>query len=556
MGSDKPEQQEKAAVAPNPALQESRQEQPAPVDPLQQRAANDQLVAKNVIPDVQVAQADTAREQLVRGFAKPAAAGERTEQPAPAARSEAPTAVEDRKRAEANLDKLSPGILKDTVATPNPDGSTVYTDKSGKVKGIAYEGGSFAGVQYDDKGMSRVVRADKAGNVISDESRNANGSWTNKGADGKGTDTFEGKYGIAANGRIEFLNKDKTLDRWDTHGGKVYLDQNGRPLAMTDRNGMSRQYGYNESGVLAAMKETFPNGGQRTWKLENGAWNDYDKDNKRGDKRFEGVMNVGEDGSLRQINIAKGEQITAYPNGKVIASEYKERVQPAPDGSRVVFEANSGKPSTVMAADGTYRRYSYDSNGHMESSTAYDRNGKVTSTIRQQNGRWVALDPQGRDLGMGDVTKIDVDKEGNMRSTWRGGSETVNKADGSMIMYNRNGQLTNVVDARANERTFRYGQDGSLAAVGYTLGNNRKVELRHEGNMWNLYDDKGAKMQAPPIDEVNVDRGGNLVIVDKTNNKKMTLGTNGMRNIFRLDNGLPIEPDQQNPQRRQPRNNG
>ena len=80
-----------------------------------------------------------------------------------------------------------------------------------------------------------------------------------------------------------------------------------------------------------------------------------------------------------------------------------------------------------MAADGTYRRYSYDSNGHMESSTAYDRNGKVTSTIRQQNGRWVALDPQGRDLGMGDVTKIDVDKEGNMRSTWRGGSETVNK---------------------------------------------------------------------------------------------------------------------------------
>ena len=63
-------------------------------------------------------------------------------------------------------------------------------------------------------------------------------------------------------------------------------------------------------------------------------------------------------------------------------------------------------------------------------------------------------------------------------------------------------------------------------------------------------------MQAPPIDEVNVDRGGNLVIVDKTNNKKMTLGTNGMRNIFRLDNGLPIEPDQQNPQRRQQRNNG
>ncbi|MBK9621043.1 MAG: hypothetical protein IPO31_17855 [Candidatus Obscuribacter sp.] len=465
------------------------------------------------------------------------------------------------------MERYSPGNLYESTASRNQDNSIVYTDATGRPRGIAYTDGSFSGMEYDRQGnLSRVFRADKEGRITLNEIRRNDGLWSSF-KDGKSQGVFDGTYSVRPNGCVEFLNKDSTVDRWDTHGGKLYMDSRGRPLSMTDRNNLKRDYGYDASGALNEVRQTFARGASQIWRQEQGQWYSYDSSGNATGNRYDGRISVDADGSIRQQDRRTGDTKVARPDGTSLIVrapvDYRPwdvrqpealppgvvgdgRARVNPDTSRVLYEGDGSRPTTVIARDGTYRRYQYDNAGNLVGNVSYDGNNQAVSSLRREAGGWVMRDASGQPVNMPPIADITVANDGAMITRWQDGYSTINKNDGSVVQFDNRNNPIGIQDPTGEKRRVTWDKGNNLVMVEYMATSGADVALRRSSSGWQTYDRNGMPVSEPPVQNVQVDRNGTIVITRASG--RTTMYTDGRRVVDR--GGIPaIDPRALIPQR-------
>ena len=318
---------------------------------------------------------------------------------------------------------------------------------------------------------------------------------------------------------------------------KLSVDQSGRPVSVVDKNGLERQFRYDQSGVPSEMKMIWPDGNSQTWKRENGSWMAYDKDGKFTGRRFEGSITVERDGRVRQLNALNGDEKINMPDGTERVVKYQDRVKKHEDGSRLVMQGDGDRPSIVAAKDGSYRRYQYDAQGKLVRSENFDSAGKLNYTLQTENGKWTLRDAQGKPVNIGPVTEVSVDKEGNMTTKWQNGAYSINRNDGSQLKFDTRGRLFEAEDTRGQKRRFGYDEKNQLNSFEWQGLDGRQSIFRKEGEKWNNYKADGTP-GSHSVDSIKVDQEGTVQFID-TNAKRINYLTLGRMLITRNLDGTP-----------------
>ncbi|MBK8224253.1 MAG: hypothetical protein IPK73_24885 [Candidatus Obscuribacter sp.] len=338
--------------------------------------------------------------------------------------------------------------------------------------------------------------------------------------------------------RVETQQEVKTVPQPGSGAAKLSVDQSGRPVSVVDKNGLERQFRYDQSGAPSEMKMIWPDGNSQTWKRENGSWMAYDKDGKFTGRRFEGAISVERDGRVRQLNAVNGDETINMPDGTQRVVKYQERVRSHQDGSRVVMEGGGERPSIVAAKDGSYRRYQYDAQGKLVRSENFDSSGKLSYTLQTENGKWTLRDAQGKPVNIGPVTEVSTDKDGNMTTKWQNGAYSINRNDGSQVKFDTRGRLFEAEDTRGQKRRFGYDEKNQLNRYEWQAPDGQHSVWRKEGETWKNYRGDGTP-GSKTVDSVKVDQNGTVEVIDKSIDRKMYFTLDRMMISYTLD-GKPV----------------
>jgi hypothetical protein len=214
-----------------------------------------------------------------------------------------------------------------------PVGTTLLTDRYGRLAKVTYPSGFFAEVTYS--GAGEDARADAV--KLSDDTtlkRQPDGTWS-KTADRSGVviEQYQ-KVAVAEDGTLKFETEHSTLC-WHPEGCAITTDQYGRLSKVTYVSGLSAQVTYEKQGQGARPAKI---------KLSNDT-----------------VLDRNPDGSWSQKVSTTGEVITQYKSldvggdGSIHMEAEGLRVAWRPDGTTVATDLSTGQ-MTCLHADGTRER--------------------------------------------------------------------------------------------------------------------------------------------------------------------------------------------------------
>ncbi|HEY9869364.1 MAG TPA: hypothetical protein V6D08_09380, partial [Candidatus Obscuribacterales bacterium] len=340
-----------------------------------------------------------------------------------------------------------------------PDGSRVSYDEKGRISQVQTARGEIRRFERSDEG--KVTRIFESGGT----------EWTSRdgrtfvmtGADAKVTGRLsighDGSYSFHgdrerevrrnADGSVSLLVKGRELTRTANDGSAVAFNEKGQVTDTTDAKGQKRSFGYDAQGQLNKIME--PDGS--IWETNDGKhWQ------KRGSRETRGgEAKVGPDGSYSVTN-ARGQEVTFRLDGTQITRNSRGQVE------------------SVKYADGKERRFNYDANGNINS-------------VREPNGTlWTSTDGKnwskhpGTEKWQGTVS---VDKDGAYREKSASGAETVRRTDGwkeisdtkgnyrlerenpdgSTVVKNKQGQVTEIRDSKGASRKFEYDGEGRMTKI-------------------------------------------------------------------------------------------
>lgn len=391
-----------------------------------------------------------------------------------------------------------------------------------------------------------IVAQDISGSVMNDASKVIyNGAERNQGqrseARPKWSDAVAAPQNAGADAKpvVERQPEVKTVPQPGAGNARLTVDQNGRPVSVVDKNGIERQFRYDQSGAPSEMRMILPGGDSQTWKRENGSWMAYDKGGKFTGRRFEGSISVERDGKVRQLDAVSGDEKITMPDGSERVVKYQDRVRKNPDGSRVVMDGDGDRPSIVAANDGSYRRYQYDTQGKLVRSESFDSSGKFNYTFQMENGKWTLRDAQGKPVNIGPVTEVSTDRNGNMTTKWQNGAYSINRNDGSQVKFDTKGRLFEAEDTLSQKRRFGYDENNQLNRFEWQGLDGRQPSVwRKEGEKWKNYKADGTP-GSKPVDSIEVDKNGTVRVIDTDTKRISYLGLDRILTDRNLD-GTPV----------------
>ncbi|CAN5158703.1 C2 family cysteine protease [soil metagenome] len=269
-------------------------------------------------------------------------------------------------------------------------------------------------------------------------------------------------------------NADGSESKHQTDGSIINV-KDGKVTSVTNTFGVSQTFEYDQNGNVISIK------GSNSW------------NNKNGEKAtVDGHGNYtirGTDGAQATHN-ADGTLVTESADGRNI------KVRQI-DGSTRTFERGAdGKITSITEANGN--KWTIGSDGQYHET----KNGKETGRVNDSTP--------------------ELDKNGNYKLVHKDGTYDIRKTDGSEVSYDKNKNVTKVVDQNGQTRSFEYNEN-KLAKVHDNDGTDWILDdvgnWRHEKKGENI----GYTTQS-----LSVDSEGNF---KKTDNKNGTYELTNTRNL-------------------------
>jgi YD repeat-containing protein len=345
-----------------------------------------------------------------------------------------------------------------------PDGSRVAYDEKGRISQVKTARGEIRRFERAEDGKVTRILESSGTEWTSKDGR----TFVMAGADVKVTGRLsighDGSYSFHADqerevrrnadGSVSFLVKGRELTRTANDGSAIAFNEKGQVTDTTDASGQKRSFGYDAQGRVNRVME--PDGS--IWETSDGKhWQ------KRGSRETRGgEVKVGPDGSYSVTN-GRGQEVTFKLDGTQITRNPRGQVE------------------SVKYADGKERRFNYDASGNINS-------------VREPNGTlWTSTD--GKNWSKHASTEkwqgtISVDRDGVYREKSAAGVETVRRtdgwkqvsdtkgnyrlerenSDGTTVVKDKQGQVTEIRDSKGASRKFEYDGQGRMTKISEPTG--------------------------------------------------------------------------------------
>ncbi|HEY9755501.1 MAG TPA: hypothetical protein V6C97_10090 [Oculatellaceae cyanobacterium] len=267
---------------------------------------------------------------------------------------------------------------------------------------------------------------------------------------------------------------------WIDYGGI-----SGNIRAVLYPNGIKRTFEFNEKGELTRFSTH-----NFHWKRVDETWSQFDKSGQKlGESLPTGCgFNVDEKGNF------------------IFVDEDGTQSLEAPDGSALVRTID-GRILSVTQPDGNHRSFEYDSGGALIRFST--RNGSYWHKANSIWNRYHADDSvAGGSLGEG--SDCEVDSIGNFIFIDKGGAQTIEAPNGSVLIKDASGKVTSVTHPDGEVKMFEYTPDGTL----FKVDTSRESFSRKTGDSWIHYDRTGRPTGfiEPSGTEMHVDNCGNFIV--------------------------------------------
>ncbi len=401
----------------------------------------------------------------------------------------------------------------------NSDGSKLEYDQEGRVHSITYPAPKHDSMAFEYNDPSRPnqpTSIDYSNGKRWDLQKD--GSWVDQSTgetwQGKVKVEADGSFSYQAKGSSEIITRYATGSRTTTDGASHKVETlngatvtyDGNKVAKVDYpNGQSRTFShYNKDGQPKEVTyENTKTGAKETWKKEGDHWTEYDKDGKPG-RSWNGDIEVDKESGAYIYHDANSTKfVEELPNGSVLTST---------DGKHI---------TEVKAANGEVKSFEWDDKIGVKSYT--DKSGSWST---EDGTHWTSEDGKKR------AETITVDGDGTI-SRNNGKAETYENTDstkmvqdknGAKVLYDKDGHLTETIDA--NNRVYRYGYDdkGDVDSVTDPEG---KTWNTSNGYEWNSADGKEKWEGTVKVDQ----RDGSLTYSDRKAMSETTMRVDSSKTV-------------------------
>jgi hypothetical protein len=300
-------------------------------------------------------------------------------------------------------------------------GEEIQRNAEGQITSQKRGNGSERDYVYDSKGQVQdYTEKNKDGAVVTQATRNADGTFTSKSAGpdgilGNADDVTSKIKNIEIDGKenLKITNTDGTSVEQRGFGAKLFLDQNERLTDLQTTNGKQYHYDYNgdskqPDGLTISTKGADGMWGtaaspgddkvEQTFKLENGM-----------------ITATGADGKTETY---KG-SIGIDDRGRAIVTDEATKVETTYGLSGAIKTKTNDQVTQVTNPDGTENNFKYDGNKLQQATLFAGTDHQQTYEL--QNGKWMVKDANG-DFKPADATPS-VDDNGNIRLTKANGDK-------------------------------------------------------------------------------------------------------------------------------------
>jgi YD repeat-containing protein len=410
------------------------------------------------------------------------------------------------RKGEIHVTPNGDDVLKErdgTTTVTHPDGSkdrtsdggTIHKDPQGHITEITDPSGKTKKVDYDADGNPSKVKGENS------EWRKEKDGWNEYGADGKKTGGHAKELDVNSDGAVVRRTQDGHVVREQANGVKTEgtvgttRDDNGRVTDITYPDGTQKVIQYDKDGKVTGVI-----GGDTDLVKDSkdGKWKQIDKDGNKTDALPEDIT-VTPEGDI------------VYKNGDMSSDEQNA------DGTG--FHTNHDKSEFKTDKDGRITDIKYPDGDKVQ--IEYDKSGSVTKVHNADNTEW-------RREKDGTYSKYDGDKkidhiDGQILVHPSGTVETRQKdgaayrqgidgsygernKDGSVVNYDADKKVSNVVYPDGEKREMLYDNDGKLKAIEQDNG---KKFVRESDGTWGIYDGKNKVKEFKG--DVTVDDEGAIV---------------------------------------------
>ncbi|MBA4027309.1 MAG: hypothetical protein C0473_03610 [Cyanobacteria bacterium DS3.002] len=470
---------------------------------------------------------------------------DRVETPSNAAAKEAVAALE-----------VTPKIKPDATVAARylPDGKALLEQlaESASTKGpssetIKRDNGYSVTAERDSKGLiSRIAESDGTVWTRSPDGKSMvlNGSGEKVAVkdikvDKDGAYTF-----VLPDGQQVKRNADRSVSTFDdkgheriranSDGSQLLFDDKHRVTASVDAAGVRRGYGYSSDGKLDAVVD--PDGS--LWLSTNGR--DWKK--QGANQARSGELTIAQDGS-QTVKNARGETTTFKIDGSAVTADIEGRV------------------SSVKLKDGSEKRFEYDAQGKLNA--IKDSAGESLTTKDGRN--WTKA---GADRAV--PLEISVDRDGTVHEKRQNGVEVAKRTDGwnevkqgnsshlertyddgSVVVKNALGQVTETRDSHGKVRKFEYDSQGTINKIndagvvsssrdGLHWTNEKtkeswtgRVDVVDEGLIRRVSENGSKVVYKPDGSQINVDASNRITRVEDANHawRNFEYGTDGKLSV-------------------------
>ncbi len=312
---------------------------------------------------------------------------------------------------DAGDSKSSDAALNQRRAGQDASGD-VKSDDGQKVSEINYPDGKKTSVKYDENGNEKEIK------MGPDRTWKKDGDhWDRYDANGKKQERFDGDFKVTKDGDVVATAKDGSStgikhpdgSETDIDGqSQTTVDGDGRLRSVTRPNGHTAKMEYDKSGALKEVQ--LP---EKSFKKEDGVWNEYDKDGKKVGK-FDGDFATTKDGDVAVIDKDGSSEIYHRDGSSTSTGADKSQVVTGPDG----------EVTSVTYPNGSTNKIQYDADGfpkQIDSSNGSKLVNEGDHWTEYKNGKKVGTVDGGFEVRE-DGSIVSVDSKGNRTTTHRDGS--------------------------------------------------------------------------------------------------------------------------------------